>query len=200
MRIVPYPHPALRYPSVPVTRFDDELRGQIQAMFALMYENEGIGLAANQVALPYQFFILNISGNPEQTELEQVFINPQILRKQATAQDEEGCLSFPGLHGKVLRPRRIKVRAWDQYGEPFELEADELLARAIQHEWDHLHGRLFIDKFSTLGRINASKKLKAFEAEFRAAQERGEYPSDEEIVRQLDALAALQSATVAGSA
>ena len=200
MRIVPYPHPALRYPSVPVTRFDDELRDRIQAMFALMYENEGIGLAANQVALPYQLFILNISGDPEQPELEQVFINPELVRKQATAQDEEGCLSFPGLHGKVLRPRRVKVRAWDRFGEPFEVEADDLLARAIQHELDHIHGRLFIDKFSTLGRISASKKLKVFETEYREAQQRGEFPSDEEIVRQLDALASRQDATVAGSA
>jgi peptide deformylase len=188
LRIVPYPHPALRYPSRPVTRIDDDLRSKIRAMFDLMYESKGVGLAANQVALPYRFFILNVTADPEQKDKEQVFINPEIVKRHSSIEDEEGCLSFPGLYSKVRRARKIKVQAYDLAGNPVEIEAEDLGSRAIQHETDHLDGKLFIDYLSPLAKVSASTKLREFETKFRQAQADGVYPGDDEIIRQLDAL------------
>src|SRR5262249_60772542 len=107
-------------------------------MFDLMYDARGIGLAANQVALPFRFFILNVTADPEQKDQEQVFINPEIVKRHSSIEDEEGCLSFPGIYFKVRRAKKIKVRAYDLKGEPIEVDADDLLSRAIQHETDHL--------------------------------------------------------------
>ena len=94
MRIVLYPHPALRYESRPVTQIDDDLRAKVRAMFELMYEARGIGLAANQVALPYRFFVLNLTADPEQKDQERVFINPEIVKRHSSIEDEEGCLMY----------------------------------------------------------------------------------------------------------
>ena len=91
-RIVPYPHPSLRYESRPLERIDDDLRASVRAMFDLMYEARGIGLAANQVALPYRFFILNVTADPLQKDQEQVFINPEIVKRHSSVEEEEGCL------------------------------------------------------------------------------------------------------------
>jgi peptide deformylase len=188
-RIVPFPHPALRYDSRPVTQIDDDLRSAVRAMFDLMYEARGIGLAANQVALPYRFFVMNLTADPEQADQEQVFINPEIVKKHSSIEDEEGCLSFPGLYARVRRARKIRVKAFDLQGRDIDLEAEDLLSRAIQHETDHLSGRLFVDYFDPLARSKASNKLREFEAQFRQSQVAGDYPDDAEIVRQLDALA-----------
>lgn len=189
LKIVPYPHPALRYPSKPITQFNGELKEIVREMFGLMYEARGIGLAANQVALPYQLFVLNITGDKESPEDELVFINPEIVKRTSTARDEEGCLSFPELYGKVFRAKRVRVRALDLEGNPFEVEADDLMARAIQHETDHVRGRLFIDLLSPLDKLAIGKKVQGFEKAFREAQERGEYAGDDELRRQLDDLA-----------
>src|SRR6516165_8062676 len=129
LRIVPYPHPALRYPSRPVTRIDDDLRSKVREMFDLMYESKGIGLAANQVALPYRFFVLNLTADPEQKDQERVFINPEIVKRHSSIEDEEGCLSLPCLYAKVRRARKIKVRAFDLEGNPVEVDAEDLLSR-----------------------------------------------------------------------
>ena len=151
LQIVKYPHPALRYASRPVTEIDDSLRAAIRAMFELMYAAKGIGLAANQVALPFRFFILNVTADPEQQDKEQVFINPEIVKRHSSTEDEEGCLSLPGLYAKVRRARKIRVRAYDLEGNLVEHEADELLSRAVQHETDHLEGKLFIDYLEPAG-------------------------------------------------
>jgi len=189
LRIVTYPHPALRYESVPVTRIDDALRAKVRAMFDLMYEHKGVGLAANQVGLPFRFFVLNIAADPEQAAREQVFINPEIVKRHSQVEWEEGCLSFPGLYGKVKRARRVRVRAFDLAGSPIEVEADELLGVAIQHETDHLSGRLHIDHFDQATRAVAAGKLKEWEAAFRQEQAEGKVSGDDEIRRQLDDLA-----------
>lgn len=189
LRIVTYPHPALRYQSVAVQKIDDRLRRYVREMFDLMYENRGVGLAANQVALPYQFFLLNLTADPDQPDQEQVFLNPEIVKRHSGIEEEEGCLSFPGLYGKVHRAKRIRVKAFDLDGNEVELDAEDLLSRAIQHETDHLHGRLFIDYLQPQARTTMEPKIKEFETQFRHAQAAGEYPDDEEIVRQLKALA-----------
>lgn len=188
LRIVPFPHPALRYESRPVAEINDELRANVREMFELMYDARGIGLAANQVALPYRFFVLNLTADPDQPEQERVFINPEIIKRHSSIEDEEGCLSFPGLYAKVRRAKRIKVRWFDLDGNTQEIDAEELESRAIQHETDHLSGRLFIDMLSPLTRNSLNGKIREFETKFRRAQAEGEYPADEEILRQLDAL------------
>ena len=189
LRILPYPHPALRYESRPVTRIDDELRATAREMFDLMYAARGIGLAANQVGLPYRFFVLNLTADPEQKDQERVFINPEIIKRHSSTEEEEGCLSFPGLYAKVQRARKIKVQAFDLDGNLVELTADDLLGRAIQHETDHLSGRLFIHLLGPLGRLSVMSKLREFEARYRHAQAAGEFPDDAEIARQLEDLA-----------
>lgn len=189
LKIVTYPHPALRYDSSPVRQIDDALREQVRAMFDLMYENRGIGLAANQVAIPRRFFVLNITGDPARKDEERVFINPEIVKRHASVEDEEGCLSFPGLYGKVQRARRIRVRAFDLEGNEVQLDAEDLFSRAVQHETDHLHGRLFIDYFDPRTREATADKVRELELQFRQAQASGEYPADEEIGRRLRELA-----------
>lgn len=186
LRIVPYPHPALRHESRPVTQIDDSLRATVREMFDLMYESNGIGLAANQVGIPLRFFVLNLTADPEQRDQERVFINPEIVKRHSSVENEEGCLSLPGLYSKIRRARKIKVRAYDLDGNPVELEADDLLGRAIQHETDHLDGRLFIDLLGPLGRSSINGKVKEIEAGYRKAQAEGVFADDESIRRQLE--------------
>ncbi len=189
LQIVPFPHPALRYESRPVMRIDDQLRGWVRSMFELMYAAKGIGLAANQVGLPFRFFVLNLTADPEQADQERVFVNPEIVRRFASQEEEEGCLSFPGLYGQVRRARKVKVKAYDLGGHPVEVEAEDLLSRALQHETDHLEGKLFIDQLLPESRVAAQAKVKDIEADFRRRQAAGEFPDDQTIRRRLDELA-----------
>jgi peptide deformylase len=188
LRIVTYPHPALRYMSRSVAQIDDELRATIQEMFDLMYTAKGVGLAANQVALPYRFFILNLTADREQKDKEQVFINPEIVKRHSSIEDEEGCLSLPGVYSKVRRAKKIKLQAFDLQGELVTYEGEDLFSRAVQHEADHLDGKLFIDYLGPLALHSIKDKLREFEVRFRQAQESGEYSRDPEIVKQLDAM------------
>ncbi len=186
LEIVNYPHPALRYSSRSVTQIDDELRATVRTMFELMYQAKGIGLAANQVALPFRFFILNLTADPEQPDQEKVFINPEIVKRHAAVEDEEGCLSLPGVYANVRRARRIRVRCYDLEGNLVEHEADELFSRAVQHETDHLDGKLFIDYLQPLVLKPHEEKLREFEQVYRLAQQSGAIPSDDDLVRRLD--------------
>ena len=189
LRIVTHPHPALRYESRPVVRIDEPLRKTVRRMFELMYEAKGIGLAANQVGLPFRFFVLNLTADPEQKDKELVFLNPEIVKRHAMIEEEEGCLSFPGLYGKVKRARKVRVRAFNLEGEDVELEGEDLFSRAMQHETDHLAGRLFVDFLDPKDRASAEAKLRGWEADFRRAQAEGMIPTDDEIRRMLDDLA-----------
>lgn len=114
-------------------------------MFDLMYEAKGIGLAANQVALPWRFFIINLTGDPAETHEELVFINPEIIKRRGAEEDEEGCLSFPKFYGQVRLREEIVVEAFDLQGQGFQMKLDGC---AIQHETDHLDGILFTDRMS----------------------------------------------------
>ena len=182
LEIVKYPHPALRYASRPIEQIDDALRSNIRAMFDLMYAARGIGLAANQVALPFRFFVLNLTADPEQSDQEQVFINPEIVKRHSSTEDEEGCLSLPGLYAKVRRARRIRVQAYDLEGNLVEHDTDDLFGRAIQHETDHLDGKLFIDYLEPSALRTAEEKLHDFEQSYLQAQRSGEIPPDEDLV------------------
>ena len=198
LQIVNYPHPALRYASRPVTQIDDALHATVRAMFDLMYAAKGIGLAANQVALPFRFFVLNLTADPQQKDQEKVFINPEIVKRHSSIEDEEGCLSLPGLYEKVRRARRIRVRCYDLEGNLVEHDADELFSRAVQHEADHLDGKLFIDYLDPQAMRSAEEKLREFELSYRQAQRRGEIPPDEDLVRRLDEMTQLPADVVVG--
>jgi peptide deformylase len=190
MKIVHYPHPALRHPARPLTCIDKKLHLQIGAMWEAMYEARGLGLAANQVALPIQLLLINITGDPGQKDREEVYLNPVIVERKGSVDDDEGCLSFPGLYQKVRRAKTVKVQAYNLKGEPVEVMASDLAARAWQHEIDHLNGVLFIDKMGTIAKLAARGSVKNFEREFRRAQEKGEIPPDTEIEQLLAAIEA----------
>ena len=188
MDIVPYPHPALRWKSKPVKTLDPNLERIVAEMFDLMYAAKGIGLAANQVALPYRLFILNLAGDAAEKSEEIVFINPRFLRRKGTAEGEEGCLSFPGMYGQVKRSSKVAIEAFNLKGECFEYALDELAARAVQHENDHLDGVLFIDRLDDSDRRDKEGMIGDFENQFRRWQAEGRYPSDAVIRKQLSEL------------
>jgi peptide deformylase len=185
MQIVHYPHPALRRVSKPVAQVNDEIRHIARDMLDLMHAANGIGLAANQVAIPLQLFVLGPKADSGEAAPDRVFINPRILERKGIVEEEEGCLSLPGLYGKLKRAERVRVRALELNGEPFDLEAEGLMARAIQHEFDHLQGILFIDKLGPLAKLSVVAKIKEFERNYRRGQEAGEIPPNPEIERVL---------------
>jgi peptide deformylase len=158
------------------------------AMLEMMYEHRGLGLAGPQVGLPYRIFVANYEGDPEQRDLEGVFINPRILEKKGSIEGEEGCLSFPGLFQKVRRAKTVTVDAYNLDGQVVEFELSDLRARIWQHEIDHLDGILFIDKLGPIGKLASRGTLREFEREYRKAQERGEIQSDADLEKALSAL------------
>ncbi len=190
MQIVPYPHPALAFRSVDLKKIDSVFRKTVSQMFDLMYEAEGIGLAANQVGLPFRFFIVNLEARPDEKDEELVFINPIITKRKGRELGEEGCLSLPGLYGNVSRAAELTVEAFDLNGQPFAMEVSELAARVVQHESDHLDGIMFTDRMRDEG--TSSKldvKIPRFVTIYQHAQKAGQIPSDEEIKRDLQAMA-----------
>jgi len=192
LRIVQYPHPTLRHVSKPLKRVDPELHAIVREMFELMYQANGIGLAANQVDLPYRLFVINLKSDPEAGE-EHVFLNPVLTSRKGMAEAEEGCLSLPGLYGQVKRPERVTLNAYNLTGQEVNLELDGLFARAVQHEIDHLDGILFIDRLSPTGQLAAKEAILDFEDEFASQRERGELPSDAEIASRLAELEGLRT-------
>ena len=187
MKLVHYPHPALRHKSKPITTIDKQLHLHIGGMMEVMYDAKGLGLAAPQVALPYQLLVMNITGDPKQPEREEVFINPQIVERKGFMEDEEGCLSFPGLYQKIRRSKTVKVRAYNLKGELVERVASDLESRAWQHEIDHLNGVLLIDMMGPIAKLSSRSSVKCFERDFRRLQEKGEIPPDVEIEKVLAA-------------
>ena len=146
LSIVHYPHPALRTKSNPVTAIDNRLRQTVREMFELMYAANGIGLAANQVGLPWRLFVINPTGDAEQTGEEHVFLNPEIIKRRGSMEGEEGCLSLPELYGPVRRAAEITIEAFDLRGQPFRMDLEDFPARVVQHEYDHIDGILFVDR------------------------------------------------------
>ena len=145
--------PVLREETKPVEQITDEIRALVKNMFETMYLAKGIGLAAPQVGRTERLTVIDVDDNPL------VVINPEIVEADAKkAKAEEGCLSIPDVYGDVERPSRVRVRALDIEGKPFEIEATELLGRCLQHEIDHLHGKLFVDYLSVLKRRSAMAK------------------------------------------
>lgn len=189
LRIVEYPHPALLRPTRLVRRLDDALRDAVGQMFDLMYEAQGIGLAANQVALPYRLFVVNVAGERGTGE-ELVFVNPVLSRPRGTAVQEEGCLSLPGVRADVRRPERIVVDAFTLDGDPLHLDLDGLPARVVQHEFDHLEGRLFTDRLPEAAALEMRRELEGFRDVFQGRQSRGELPDTPALLAALERLEA----------
>ncbi len=185
MKIVFYPHPALRHPAKPLAAIDKQVHLDAGRMLELMYEHKGLGLAANQVFLPYRIVVLNPSGDPQQHDKEEVLLNPVVLERKGTIEGEEGCLSFPGVYQKIRRAKTVHVQAYNLRGEVVEKNVSDLEARLWQHEVDHLDGILFIDKMGTIARLASRNALREFEQDFQRAQEKGEIPSTAELERIL---------------
>lgn len=154
--ILTFPDPRLRQRAQPVVEVNDRVQRCIDDLFETMYAAPGIGLAATQVGIAWRLFVLDVSSTRDQP---QVFINPELLEQSGEAETEEGCLSVPGFYEPVRRAASIRVRALDRSGQPFELTAEGLLAVCIQHETDHLEGKLFVDRISALKRQRIRRKL-----------------------------------------
>jgi peptide deformylase len=156
LTILEFPDPRLRTKAAPVETVDDELRTLIDDMFETMYEAPGIGLAATQVDVHRRLLVADVSRDRSEPY---ALINPEIVEKDGVTVTEEGCLSVPGYFEEVKRAEHIRVRFLDRDGEPVEMEAEGLLAVCIQHEMDHLDGKLFVDYLSEAKRMRIRKKL-----------------------------------------
>ncbi len=164
LEILHFPDPRLRNQAKPVEEFDNKLREFADSMLQTMYHCSGVGLAATQVGVPWRLVVIDVS---EERDQPLCLVNPEIIEREGEEESEEGCLSVPSVYEKVTRAERVRVKAQDKNGERIELEADGLLAVCIQHEVDHLDGKLFIDYLSGLKRQRIRKKL---EKEARLAE------------------------------
>ena len=165
LNILRYPDPRLHKVAKPVTVFDERIKKLVADMADTMYAAPGVGLAATQVDVHEQVITIDVSDDGKELR---VFINPEILwASEEKRVYDEGCLSVPGIYDGVERPARVKVRAFDADGKPFEVDADELLAVCIQHEMDHLKGKVFVEYLSPLKRNRIKTKLQKEERELK---------------------------------
>ena len=167
LQILQYPDPRLREHAAKVREMGKFLQELAARMGELMGESKGVGLAATQVGWPFKFVILNPTLEPGKVR---AFINPVILARRGRILEEEGCLSVPGVFAKVRRAEKVTVRATLPDGEPVEMEAEGLIARAWQHELDHLEGGLFVDRLAPAARIVIAPQLRQMEEEFKNKQ------------------------------
>ena len=154
--ILKFPDERLRTQAKPVDKVDDSIRQLVDDMFETMYEAPGIGLAATQVNVHQRVIVIDVSQEKDQPLC---LINPEIIASDGVEECEEGCLSVPGVFESVQRAEEIRVRALNKYGDSFEMDADDILAVCIQHEMDHLAGKLFVDYLSPLKRSRIRKKM-----------------------------------------
>lgn len=186
MQILKYPHPILRHKSKLLKKIDQGLRELVDEMFATMYQGDGVGLAANQVGLPYRLFVMNTGGDKNKPENEHVFINPMITKRLGGfVEEEEGCLSFPEIHAVVERPVEIVIEGAGLDGRLQRFQWKGLSGRAVQHEFDHLQGTLFIDRLTPVRLTDIKEDLIAMELEFEINRRLGIIPSDDEIAATL---------------
>lgn len=156
LTILEFPDDRLRKKAAPVQVVDGKIKQLVDDMLETMYQAKGVGLAATQVNVHQRIVVIDVS---EEKDNPLCLINPEIIAKDGVEESEEGCLSVPGFFETVKRAERIKVKALDKEGQPFEFEADALLAVCVQHELDHLEGKLFVDYISSLKRQRIKKKL-----------------------------------------
>lgn len=183
LQIVHYPHVGLREVAKTVRRVDQQFKELVAQMFDLMYAARGIGLAAPQVNLPLRLFIVNLEAEKGKGE-ELVFINPVVTKPKLNCEMEEGCLSLPGLYGPVVRPKQVRINAYDLTGKEIIADVSGMMARVVQHELDHLDGILFIDRMTEEPRAKAQPAVEQFEADYRSRCSAGEILSDEALAQQ----------------
>lgn len=188
LSIVYHPHPALTWKSRDVVKIDAQLQDWIDQMFGLMYDANGIGLAANQVALPYRLFVINPTGDPDQEDQQQAFINPQITKRKGSCDANEGCLSLPEVFGPVTRYEKITVEAFDVDGTEFAMDLSGLAARVVQHENDHLDGVMFTDRVRADTLEEIEPLISDLNLQFQNQQADGRLPSEEEMIAELKRL------------
>jgi peptide deformylase len=164
LTIVKYPEPVLEQPGEPVTEFDAELRTFVADMFETTYASQGIGLAAPQVGVSKRVTVIDLSMGKDPAK-RLVLINPEIILSEGRQYEEEGCLSFPEIREKVVRAAKLRIRAQDEHGKWFEMDGEELLARAFQHEIDHLDGIVFLFRMSALKRSLNLRKIRKMQNE-----------------------------------
>jgi peptide deformylase len=164
LKIVKFPEPVLQQPGEPVTEFDSELRKFVADMFETMYASQGIGLAAQQVGVAKRITVIDLSSGKDPAQ-KLVIINPEIIAREGKQYEEEGCLSFPEIREKIQRAAKVRIRAQDAHGKWFEMDGEELLSRAFQHEIDHLDGMLFIFRMSGLKRDLNLRKIRKMQRE-----------------------------------
>ena len=164
LKIVKYPEPVLSQPGEPVTEFDAELKKLVDDMFETMYASQGIGLAAPQVAVSKRVTMVDLSQGKDPAQ-KLVLVNPEVIFREGKQYEEEGCLSFPEIREKVQRASKVRIRAQDLKGKWFEMDGEELLSRAFQHEIDHLDGMLFIFRMSSLKRDLVLRKIRKMQRE-----------------------------------
>ena len=164
LKVVKYPEPVLSQPGEPVTDFDAELKKLADDMFETMYASQGIGLAAPQVAVSKRVTVIDLSQGKDPAQ-KLVLVNPEVTFREGKQYEEEGCLSFPEIREKVQRAAKVKIRAQDLKGKWFEMDGEELLSRAFQHEIDHLDGMLFIFRMSSLKRDLVLRKIRKMQRE-----------------------------------
>jgi peptide deformylase len=184
LSIIPHPHPTLRVRSKPIKRVNAQLRNLVDQMLDLMYEENGVGLAANQVDLPIRLFVANPSGERGDGE-ELILLNPELQMPKGNETQQEGCLSLPDLYGQVKRPKSIRLSAYDLKGNSIERTVDGFLARVLNHENDHLDGVMFIDRMTDEGRRELIDDIDELETDFRSKQNSGAIESDAELVARL---------------
>lgn len=156
LTILHHPDPRLRLKTKPVTVFDDKLQTLVDDLFETMYAAPGVGLAANQCGVQLRVAVMDCSEDKTQPL---VLVNPEIISSDERQEMEEGCLSVPDIRDRVQRYNRLRVRALDRHGKPFEMDAEGLAAQCVQHEIDHLDGKLYIDYLSSLKRERIKKKM-----------------------------------------
>jgi peptide deformylase len=172
MELVYYPDPRLRQVSKRVKDVGEDLKKTIGEMFAIMYKTRGVGLAAPQVGLNIRLVVANIECDPEKKELEEVYINPEIVESSGVQKGEEACLSLPGIVGELGRAKKVKVEFTNLEGKRVTKEAADFQARMFQHEMDHLEGVLIIDRMSRAERLKYAVELKELEQDFKKGVKR----------------------------
>jgi peptide deformylase len=164
LKVLKFPEPVLEQPGEPVTEFNGELRKLVADMFETTYASQGIGLAAPQVGVLKRITVIDLSQGKDPAQ-KLVLINPEVILSEGKQYEEEGCLSFPDIREKVVRAAKVRIRAQDEHGKWFEMDAGELLARCFQHEIDHLDGVLFIFRMSALKRSLNLRKIRKMQSE-----------------------------------
>ena len=189
MEVVKYPHPVLKMVCKPLKKVDAELKAIITEMFPLMYETKGVGLAANQVGLPYRFFVMNETGDPAHKEKEFVFINPEVqLGGGRPVAGEEGCLSFPQIYADVVRAPKVTITGFNLDGEPVKMVFKGFPARIVQHEFDHLNGISFVNRLNEEESDYVEDDLAALERKYTDAK-----MDEAAIQKEIDELLALRT-------